>query len=368
MMDTAAGAAAQLRSLRAREPTPLAGARVEPLMSAETSTRTEKRRRRYVPLFERVAGLNALLLLIAVGITIVLLAPGKLSSFAVNEEVAVLIGALALVALVNLYLVRHVTRPLQALAALARRVDLSGPSERMPGAEPTSEAGELALTFNQMLDRLEAERRDATGRVLAAQEAERLRIAQELHDQVGQELTAVLLVLSRLESRVAAELQPDVAEIQGEVRSSLEDVRRISIELRPEALDDLGLASALAVLGQRLAERSALDVVERVPPSLPELTPEVELVVYRVAQEALTNVARHSGSDHAELLLETDDGHLVLTVTDEGRGLPADYSPGTGMRGMRERAKLVDATLEVTTNAAGTGCLVRLDVPLVDGR
>jgi two-component system, NarL family, sensor histidine kinase UhpB len=333
-------------------------------MSAETLRRVRKRQRRYLPLFERVAGMNALLLIAAVAVTIVVLAPHKISSFAINEEVVVLVAALALVVFVNLYLLRRVVRPLQALTALARRVDLAGPGERMPGADPTSEAGELALTFNEMLERLEAERREATGRVLAGQEAERLRIARELHDQVGQELTAVLLVLSRLQARVPAELRSDVVDVQDEVRASLEDVRRIAIELRPEALDDLGLVSALAVLGERFAERSALEVVERIAPEMAQLAPEVELVVYRVTQEALTNVVRHSGSDHAELRLDIEDGRLVLTVRDQGKGLAVDHVPGTGMRGMRERAKLIGATLEVTNDSSGTGCVVRLDVPL----
>ncbi len=279
-----------------------------------------------------------------------------------------LIAALALVALVNLYLLRRVVGPLQALTILARRVDLANPGQRMPGAQPTSEAGELALTFNEMLDRLETERREATGKVLAGQEGERLRIAQELHDQVGQELTAVLLVLSRLHARVPADLREDVAEIQDEVRSSLEDVRRIAIELRPEALDDLGLVSALAVLGQRFAERSELQVAVSISPDLPRLTPEVELVVYRIAQEALTNVARHAGSDHAELSLKTGDGHLALVVRDEGRGLPAGGVQGTGVRGMRERATLIGATLEVKNNPPRSGCTVRLDIPLENAR
>ncbi len=120
------------------------------------------------------------------------LAPAKFSSFAADESI-VLIVALGLVGVLNLLVLRRVMRPLEAVTELARRVDLSRPGERMPGATPSSEAGELAITFNEMLARLEAERHEATGRVLAGQEAERLRIAQELHDQVGQQLTAVLL-------------------------------------------------------------------------------------------------------------------------------------------------------------------------------
>src|SRR5437763_11068354 len=164
----------------------------------------------------------------------------------------------------------------------------------------------LPHTFNAMLVRLQDERREATGRVLAGQEAERLRIAQELHDQVGQQLTAVLLLLSRLRSRAPADLAPTVLEVQGSVRTSLEDLRRIAIELRPEALDDLGLESALAVLCDRFAQRSGLEVSCRIGDPLPNLSPETELVIYRVAQEALTNVARHSGSDRAELSLQPD--------------------------------------------------------------
>jgi two-component system sensor histidine kinase UhpB len=109
-------------------------------------------------------------------------------------------------------------------------------------------------------------------------------------------------------------------------------------------------------------------VEERVAPDLPQLNPDVELVVYRVAQEALTNVARHSGSDRAALALESANGHVVLTVSDRGCGVASDQLPGTGMRGMRERAKLIGATLNVTNNPLGSGCLVRLEVPLEAGR
>jgi two-component system sensor histidine kinase UhpB len=323
------------------------------------------RRRRYVTLFQRVAGVNALLLIATVAVTIVVLAPDKVSSLDVNEELGVLAAALALVAAVNLYLLRRVIGPLQSLADLARRVDLTHPGERMPDAQPTSEAGELAMTFNQMLDRLEAERRDATGRVLAGQEAERLRIAQELHDQVGQELTGVLLGLSRVQAHaVGDEARADVSEVQEAVRASLEDVRRIAIELRPEALDDLGLVSALAVLCERFGARSSLDLAQHIADQLPELDPDAELVVYRVAQEALTNIARHADAAHAELRLISRGGLLELTVSDDGRGLAGDAVAGSGIRGMRERAALIGATLAIGSTPDGAGCVVRLDVPL----
>jgi len=319
---------------------------------------------RYVPLLHRVAGINAALVIVAVGVTIVVLAPRKISSFAVDEEVIVVLTAVALVVVTNVYLLRRVVGPVQALTVLARRVDLTSLGQRMPAEEPASEAGELALTFNEMLSRLESERRESTGRVLRAQEAERLRIAQELHDQVGQELTAVLLGLSRIASQVDGGVHDDVRAVQDAVRCSLEDVRQIVIELRPEALDDLGLSSALAVLAERLSQRFDLDVSERTPVDLPPLPVETELVVYRVAQEAMTNVARHSGSSRAELTLEHEDGRLILRVRDYGRGLRPENSAGTGMRGMRERAAVIGASLEIGNLSSAPGCEVRLDVPL----
>jgi two-component system, NarL family, sensor histidine kinase UhpB len=319
------------------------------------------RRRRYLPLLHRVAGINLLLLLAAVGVTIVVLVPGHESSYRIDEEGVVLVVAVALVIALNVLLLRRVVRPLQRLTVLARTVDLTDPQPPVAEAVPDSEAGELALTFNEMLDRLRTERREATGRVLVAQEAERLRISQELHDQVGQELTAVLLLLSSLESKAPEELRSAVLEAQSSVRASLDDVRRIAIDLRPEALDDLGLESAVAVLADRFAQRSGLEVSCQVSEELPALSPDAELVIYRVAQESLTNIARHSGSASAELSLRPDDDHVVLTVRDHGRGLPADQPPGSGVRGMRERAGLIGAALEIRD--ADPGVEVRLEVP-----
>jgi two-component system sensor histidine kinase UhpB len=318
---------------------------------------------RYVPLLYRVAGVNVLLLLLVVAVTTVVLVPGHESSYRLDAEGIVLAVAVVVVVLLNLFLLRRIVRPLQQLTALARTVDLTNPTPPVPDAEPNSEAGELAVTLNEMLLRLRTERREATGRVLAGQEAERLRIAQELHDQVGQELTAVLLLLSRVEAQAPAQLRPAVSEAQDAVRASLEDVRRIAVELRPEALDDLGLESALAVLCNRFAERSGAEITFRIAEPLAALSPETELVIYRVAQEALTNVARHSGGAAAELRLEAADDMIVLTVRDHGSGFDSADSAGSGIRGMRERAGLIGATLEIQ-NRPGDGVEVHLAVPL----
>ena len=226
---------------------------------ARTPAVRRGRAHRYVPLLHRVAVLHVALVLATVGVTVAVLSPSEVSSFALDGEIGVLLGAVAVVIAANVLVLRRLVGPVQALTALARRVDLTTP-ERMPVVDPASEAGELAATFNEMLSRLEAERRRATRRVLAAQEGERLRMAQELHDQVGQELTAVLLGLARVQSRAGDQMQKEILAVQDVVRESLEDVRRIAIELRPEALDDLGLPSALAVLAERFSDSVGLSV------------------------------------------------------------------------------------------------------------
>jgi two-component system, NarL family, sensor histidine kinase UhpB len=311
---------------------------------------------RYTPLFQRVAALNAIVVLAACAVTIVVVSPQKLSSIAVGEAV-VLLAALVLVAAINLYLLRRALAPLEALTALARRVDLTRPGQRVPVSPYESEVSELATTFNEMLERLESERRESTRRVLDAQESERLRVSRELHDEVGQTLTAVLLQLGRIAKHAPPELASELDDAQERARETLDEVRRISRELRPEALDDLGLASALVAL----SERFGLDVTRRLDRDLPALDEETELVIYRVAQEALTNVARHSGSGRVELELLASNGSLTLRVLDEGRGIDAE--DGGGLRGMRERAVLVGADLRVVLREGG-GTEVRLEVPL----
>ena len=168
----------------------------------------------------------------------------------------------------NLFLVRRVVAPVQELTARAREIDPTRPGMRFAGADAKSEAGELALAFNEMLERLEQERALSARSVLAAHESERLRVAQELHDEVGQTLTAVLLQLSRAQGRLG-ERGVELVDAQEAVRASLEDVRRIASELRPETLADLGLASALTTLGDSFGRRTGIDVRRRIDSDLP---------------------------------------------------------------------------------------------------
>jgi len=319
-------------------------------------------RRSYVPLARRVAPISSFGVVVAGVLTVAVLAPRHLGSVA-WEEALILIVTLAVVAIVTMLVLRRVLAPLEQLTALTRSVDPTRPGERLTLSGPSSEASELAVAFNEMLERLERERTARTGAILAAQEAERLRIARELHDEVGQTLTALLLQLNQAVRSLGPGSATLLLEAQETVRGGLDDVRRIALELRPEGLDDLGLPSALEALCNRIEERVGLQIVRRVARELPQLSGDAELVVYRVAQEALTNVARHSGSSKALLVLTVWPGGVSLLVSDDGCGITTDTNGGTGMRGMRERAALVGATLSVQS-AEGEGVRVRLDVPV----
>jgi two-component system sensor histidine kinase UhpB len=263
---------------------------------------------------------------------------------------------------VNLVVTRRIVAPLEQLVGLMRRVDPLVPGDRVEVSGRPSEATELAEAFNEMLARLEEERAESTRRALDAQESERLRVAQELHDEVGQNLTAALLQLSRLRAQAPPELHAELSQAAETVRGNLDELRRIAQRLRPPELDELGLASALSHFSDRLSEQTGLPIERRLARDMPELGYEEELVIYRVAQEALTNVVRHAGASHAELSLERGRDRLVLQVADDGRGLD-DAAPGGGLRGMRERAALIRAKLGIQSPANG-GTVVTLHIPL----
>jgi two-component system, NarL family, sensor histidine kinase UhpB len=306
----------------------------------------------------RVFAVNAAVLVLA---TLVLVLTPLTVSFpvALAELVALAGGLVAMLAL-NLVLLRRAFGPLGRLTVVMRDVDPLRPGERATIEAADPEVAELAAAFNDMLGRLEVERRDSARRALAAQEQERLRIARELHDEVGQELTAVVLQLDRAGRGREAELRDEVMRARETVRSSLEEVRGIARRLRPEALDDLGLPSALAALTNDVTRRTRLPVSRSIAPGLPALAPDEELVIYRVAQEALTNVVRHAAADRAELTLGVRDGRVELVVLDDGRGFDTrSATHGSGLLGMRERAVLIGADLEVT-GATARGSSVRL--------
>jgi two-component system sensor histidine kinase UhpB len=316
-------------------------------------------------LLSRVLATNALLLVTASAI--LLLSPATVSSPVSWGEVFVLGIGTAAFLVVNALILRRAFAPLERLTRLMSRVDPVTNTERLPIYGDDREVAELTAAFNDMLDRLRSERRESVRRSLEAQEGERHRVAQELHDEIGQSLTAMLLQIERVNRARGADLDHELAVLRGSIRESLDDLRRIAQRLRPELLDDLGLSSALLALADRVEEQTELRIVARLDADLRGLSSETELVVYRVAQEALTNALRHAGAQTATLTVSDGaDGSLVIAVSDDGRGLNG-YRPGAGIAGMRERALLVGADLSVQSKL-GAGTEVRLTIPAATRR
>jgi two-component system, NarL family, sensor histidine kinase UhpB len=284
------------------------------------------------------------------------------SSIALGDALVLLAGLAAMLA-ANYLLLRRELAPLARLVRVMESVDPMRPGRRVEaGHGRDAEVAGLAQAFNAMLERLEAERRESAARALAAQEAERQRIARELHDQVGQTLSAAAIQVQRArDSDGDSEGGLDAA--AEAIALTLEDVRRIGRELRPEALDDLGLRNALIALCRRLENQSGVRIERALGGRVPPLSAEQELVVYRVAQEALTNVIRHARASTAALELCAARGHAVLTVADDGRGVTLpELGAGTGIAGMRERAMLAGGTLAIDS-VDGNGATVRLELP-----
>ncbi|MBU2694213.1 sensor histidine kinase [Pimelobacter sp. 30-1] len=295
--------------------------------------------------------------------TVVLLfSPARVSRQAVVSEAIVLVVGLGLVLVVTAALLRSALGPVDRVIREMATVQLGGEGRRLE-AEGDGPGAQLVRSYHAMLERLERERRSSSARALAAQEAERHRIARELHDQIGQSLTVVLLGLKQLEDRAPAELQGELALVRESARTGLDDVRRVARELRPGVLDDLGLHAALAALTTDVAAHGGPAVRRTFGPGLPDLGHDVEVVVYRVAQEALTNVVRHARATRVDLSLLRLGQEVVLEVADDGRGFggaTADRE-GAGLIGMRDRAALVGGTVEVYSGERGT--TVRLRVP-----
>ena len=314
---------------------------------------------RAVPILWRVFAVNAgLLALIAI---LLLVSPVEISYPIKPIQALIVVVALAITLVANVLLLRRAVAPLERLVERMESVDLLRPGQRLQVSRD-DEVGRVVRAFNRMLDRLESERQRSGRRVLAAQEAERLGIARDLHDEVGQLLTGVLLHLDS-SAGSAPEHRNEIEEAKRAVRRALDEVRRISRELRPEMLEHLGLVSALTELSTSFGRVSGVRVARRFDTSLPKLDPETELAIYRIAQESLTNVARHSNASRVTITLEPGPDSIVLRIVDDGRGFDSATSEEHGgLRSMRERALLVGGALAIEQVPTG-GVEVRLEVP-----
>lgn len=315
---------------------------------------------RPLSVFWRVFVVNAGLL----GVLAALLLFSPVEIDAPIKPIQALIVGLALVVTLaaNVYLLRRALAPLERLAQRMETVDLLRPGQRLQ-VRRKDEISRVVIAFNRMLDRLESERQQSGRRILAAQEAERIGIARDLHDEVGQVLTGVLLHLDSIAESASAHRE-EIDDAKKSVRRALNEVRRISSELRPEMLEQLGLVSALTELTTTFGRVSGIRVSRHFDQSLPKLKRDAELAIYRIAQESLTNVARHAQATRVDVALEGTLDSVVLRVVDDGGGFAAEPEEHGGLRSMRERALLIGAALAIKHAPSG-GVEVRLEVPAV---
>jgi two-component system, NarL family, sensor histidine kinase UhpB len=280
----------------------------------------------------------------------------------------IVVLAIAVAALgASLLRLRRRSRPLERLVEEMEKVDLSRPGPLLPasidGVGETEEVARIELAFLRMMRRLEAERRRAGSAALRAQEEERARVARDLHDEVNQSLTGLLLRLEAAREAAPPQLEPQLAETKALANQAMRELLSLARQLRPTALDDLGLAAAVAGQVEQLA-RGEIEADFVADGDFSGLGDDAQLVVYRVAQEALSNAARHSGAGRVEARLSRpDSGGARLEVADDGCGFAFDESEGgLGIAGMRERALLVGGELTIESRP-GRGTTVRLTLP-----
>jgi two-component system sensor histidine kinase UhpB len=278
--------------------------------------------------------------------------------------------------LVNNWVLKRALDPLDRLQDAVDEVRRGAPAVRVALGDVSDDRFDrLADTFNQMLAQLEQdalEMQQLTRRVIQAQEEERHRLAHELHDEAAQALTSLLVRLRLLErARTPDEAQQRVQELRELTAAALEDVRRVALDLRPTILDDLGLGPALEWRVDEFNKEGAARATIAVAGLEHRLPRETELALYRVGQEALTNVGRHACAAHVHVALERSDGYVALEVKDDGAGFdPERVRPGEGhglgLLGMRERIVTVGGALQIDS-APGRGTAIRAQVPLRTG-
>jgi two-component system sensor histidine kinase UhpB len=313
---------------------------------------------RRIPLLSQIVAINALLVMATVLVATVT----TNLNFNVpsdRQQFLVLFLGVLVILLANAMLLRRRLEPLERLIEAMENVDLNAPGLQSPvGQLDSEEVARLHATYVRMLERLKTERRHGARAVLRAQEEERRRIAQDLHDEVNQALTAIALRIEALRQTAPPEMQPDLRETRRLAGQAMDELLQLARQLRPTTLDDLGLLPALRTQVADFAEQTGIHADFRPRGSVPKLTDDQQLVIYRVTQESLSNVAQHAEAEHVTVELSFV-GRTVLRISDDGRGVSGERNGGLGLSGMQERALLVGGQLDVHS-APGAGTTVTL--------
>jgi two-component system, NarL family, sensor histidine kinase UhpB len=310
-------------------------------------------------LLSQVLAVNTVLVAITAFVAAVI-ARDRLEDAASVEGLLLIALAVSGVVLLNSILLRRRLEPMGRLVETMSSVDLTSPGKRADVTRGADEVQRLSADFNRMLERLEHERRESGRAVLRAQEVERSRLAQDLHDEVNQALTAILLRLQATLGDAPPGLQEELRETQALVTQAMEELLHLARQLRPTALDDHGLVPALTSQVADFGDRTGIRSSFRRHGTVPPLSDEEQLVLYRVTQESLSNVAQHAGARHVDVELSFV-GRTVLRVRDDGHGFKTSPNGRArlGVSGMRERALLVGGHLTIFSEP-GDGTTIEL--------
>jgi two-component system, NarL family, sensor histidine kinase UhpB len=314
-------------------------------------------------LLTQVLAVNALLVVVTSFVTATV-ARDRLADAATLPGLLLLALCVTSAILLNSLLLRRRLEPIEELVARMDAADLSGAAGATPATVPrraSHEVQRLSARFNAMLGRLEEERREAGSAVLRAQEQERRRLAQDLHDEVNQALTGILLRLEATIGDAPDELRAELRETKALANQAMEELLALARQLRPTALDDHGLVPALASQVTDFGDRTGIKTSFVRHGAIPALSDEQQLVVYRITQESLSNIAQHAEAGTVDVELSFV-GRTVLRVCDDGRGFTPGYAPngapqgrrgGLGLSGMRERALLVGGDFSIYSRSGG---------------
>jgi two-component system sensor histidine kinase UhpB len=325
-----------------------------------------------IPVFYRVLISNSLIIFIGATVGTWLATRLQTNPYPLILIIFVTLGWLVSVVL-NFVLLQIAFRPLLDLGKVMNRVQSGERTLRAPltGLEP--QADQLARTFNMMLEAIDDANRQRATQIINAQEEERKRVARELHDETSQVLTSLLISLAVLEESITSpEARSRIAETRLLAHQTLRAIRNLSLDLRPSALDDLGLLPALRWYIKEYQQKFPLTVNFQASGLKERLPTEIETVVYRIVQEALTNIARHAHAHTVLVRVEGDAETIQITICDDGRGFNTErhlrtFEPGQehgwGLVGMRERASLLGGTLQITSEP-GHGTTIYTRVPI----
>jgi two-component system sensor histidine kinase UhpB len=313
------------------------------------------------PLLAQVLAVNLLL----VGCTVLvatIAVDAHWGSVIRGREIVVLVLAIVATLLGNWLLLRRRFEPLDRLISQMEEIDLRSSNELEPALLriDSAEVKRLEAAFRRMVSRLEAERRSAGAAAIQAQERERRRIAQDLHDEVNQALTAVSLRLQASIEQAPPNLQRELQETKRLSGQAMEELLALARQLRPAILDDHGLLPALHSQVRDFAEQTGIRARFNARGTVPRLTPEQQLVIYRVTQESLSNIAQHANARKVDVELSFI-GRTLLRISDDGEGFNGARNGGLGVSGMRERALLAGGQLSIWSGD-GQGTRVELTI------